>query len=515
MPRLEVAIGPDRFHLETAWVNHANRPTEIDTPAFAGRVLVLVRDFSGVTADGSAPKRDSRFFEGRSRKFAILIEGRFKHRDGVEPYTGDEIQFGSDFDFLPESWPTGPFNAGMKIARWVDPATYFVTKPPNGRPYIMSPYTACMNTFCAYPSPDALSRAVVLSHHDAEHPHHAGEEDEGSFVPFEEVDPKHKWHERAYWRFVGLKGDPQVDAFLSTHSNLLPPATSASSSSSTLERPSFAHQPSSLALGTIPAHLSPSTGAGTSTSQTPARSESPAPLDGAHEHEHEHERGFSFGAPIPRHLDGAADGAGSTAASSGVSTPAKPKKKGGSRFSLSSLVSALDSATGHGASRTEQAHDHLLMADQLRRAEEAPVAEAVTEGGAYKPSEAVAKALGPWRFGDESVDAMEDSTFIFLDPDHPRSVAQRRKHFVEKDGANRKAFRYDPDLIYTASFFTPFADLNTFDIKMGPVNINIAPYFTKMPIRYTLRSTRMASTPNGSGGVEEEVFATISFRLVD
>lgn len=58
--------------------------------------------------------------------------------------------------------------------------------------------------------------------------------------------------------------------------------------------------------------------------------------------------------------------------------------------------------------------------------------------------------------------------------------------------------------------------LTSYFDRMGPVGINVAEYFTKMPIRYTLRSTRLAPRPDGSEGPpEEEVFATISFRLVD
>ncbi|GAA5853755.1 hypothetical protein JCM8547_007435 [Rhodosporidiobolus lusitaniae] len=501
MPRLEVSIGPDRFHQEVACVNDASRPTQIDTPLFAGRVLILVKDFTGVTPDGSAPKRDSRYFESRSRKFAIVIEGRFKRREGVEPYTGEEIQFGSDFDYMPESFPQGPFNAGMKIAQWVDPATYYETNPAHGRPFIMSPYTACMNTFCAYPSPDALSRAVVLSHHDSEHPHHPGEENEGSFVPVEGIDAKHKWHERAYWRFLGLKGDPRVDTFLAAHSELMLPPSSTSSSSSS--RPGLSTRPSSLILGTAPSAPASST---TSAVPTPVRSGSPAPPSDAGASTGKHGL-FGWGAPIPRH---SAEEGSTSSTSTGSNTPSSSaggKKK--SRFSLASLAHALEGKTSAGGER-----DHVLMADQLVHAGEGVIGE--KRGGPYEVKEGVEKALGPWRFGDETVDAMEDSTFIFLDPDHPRSVAQRRKHFVTNDGQNRKSFVYDPNLIYTTSFFTPFCDLNTFDLKMGPVNINIAPYFTRMPIRYTLRSTRLAPPPDGSNGSEEEeVFVTISFRLVD
>ncbi|GAA5892356.1 hypothetical protein JCM6882_003649 [Rhodosporidiobolus microsporus] len=515
--RLQVSIGADRLHEEVVWVNHSDKPYEIDSPLFAGRVLVLVKDFSGVSPDGSPPKADNRFFEGRSRKFAIVIEGKFKQREGEKPYTAEEVQFGSDFEFIPENFPHGPFNAGMKIARWVDPATFYVTDPPHGRPYIMSPYAACMNTLCAYPSPAALSRAVVLSHHDSSHPHHAGEETEGSFVPMEEVDSaKHKWHEGHYWRFLGLKGDPRTDSFLSTHSNLFLPASSSASGNATpastassSSRPGLAHQPSSLALGTLPAHLTSSASASTG-AQTPVRSASPAAHASGDESappSRDHGHGmFGWGAPIPRAED--------SESSSAVATPSK-KKKSSSRFSLSSLVSALDRETKPAGG----GHDHLLMADQLVKAEEAPV-KASGEGekaqGGYKARESLARELGPWRFGDEGVDAAEDSTFIFLDPDHPRTVAQRRKHFVQSDGVHRKDFVYDPDLIYTTSFFTPFADLNTLDIKMGPVSINIAQYFTEQPIRYTLRSTRLAPSPLGPDKpLEEEVFATISFKLVE
>jgi hypothetical protein len=35
-----------------------------------------------------------------------------------------------------------------------------------------------------------------------------------------------------------------------------------------------------------------------------------------------------------------------------------------------------------------------------------------------------------------------------------------------------------------------------------------------MPIRYTLRSTRRV-TPSAGGPAEEEVFATVSFQLVE
>ncbi|GAA5954983.1 hypothetical protein JCM21900_005957 [Sporobolomyces salmonicolor] len=559
MPRLEVLIGPDRFHLETAWVNHTDKPTEIDTPSFTGRVLMLVRDFSGVTPDGSEPKRDCVYFQGRSRKFAILIEGKFKRREGHAPYTGEEVQFGTDFDYLPDSFPQGPFNAGMKVARWVDPATYYETKPRSGRPFIMSPYIACMNTFCAYPAPDVLSKAIVLFQHDSAHPHHDGEE-EGSFVPAEEISPnKHKWVEKQHWRFAGLLGEARVDEFVATHSHLFLPSSSSStpahtdgSSASTpasesarsmTAAPSLNRQPSSLILGTIPkdlaAHSSepdspvsdvlttdltaPSTdNVGPRSSSAP---ETPAPAVepiGRPSMDESAVQGWQWhwGAPIPNQQSQSQPAPSSATSVSYApnSKEGKPsrtaKEKKRSRFSLATLRGALEKEENTAQSLSSSIH--LMKADQLPRAVDPLGLKRQASGEKYKPKPEVESELGPWRFADETVDVAEDTTFVFLDPDHPRTVSQRRKHFCANDGKNRKEFTYHPDIIYTASFFTPFCDLNTLDLKMGPVNLNIASHFTNMPIRYTLRSTRMVPRPDGQGiEREEETFVTISIRLVD
>jgi hypothetical protein len=51
-----------------------------------------------------------------------------------------------------------------------------------------------------------------------------------------------------------------------------------------------------------------------------------------------------------------------------------------------------------------------------------------------------------WRFATETVDPAEATDFVFHDPDHPRSVAQRRKHFCAAGGQYRREFTYDPDV---------------------------------------------------------------------
>ncbi|GAA5898181.1 uncharacterized protein JCM6883_000950 [Sporobolomyces salmoneus] len=511
MPRLQVRIGPNRFETSTAYVNHSDKPTEIDTPYFAGRVLVLVKDFAGVTPDGSAPKSNNAFFDGRSRKFAILIEGKFKRRDGVAPYNGDEVEFGSDFDYLPKSFPRAPLDAGLKVAKWIDPAMHYEM---GEKPFIMSPYTAAVNTLCAYPSPDALSRAVVLAMHDGAHPHADGEEQGASLVPKGSLDEKHKWSSAPpVWRFLGLRRDPKVEEFIDSHQELQPPSNTSSPSGSMSNsfaskppRPRFNHHPSSLALGTT-------TGGGRGSLDIPSTIDS--------------ERSSHNASPIlsndrqrassPSRING------SSAATSGTSSPAsslsqaKPKKKS-SKFSLSTLMGALDVT---GSSSKNEHHEHLLTPEQVLAAEHAAVAKRQANDASYKPNASVERELGPWRFADESVDAAEATDFVFLDPDHPKSVAQRRKYFCANGGQNRKDFTYDPDIIYTTSFFAPFCDLNTLDVKIGPVSINVANFIGSgdlMPIRYTLRSTRQApsSDPSAPKGTQEsEGFCTIEFKLVD
>jgi hypothetical protein len=46
-PRLQVLVGPDRFHMEPARLNDQRRPHEIDTEHFVGRVLVRIKDAPG------------------------------------------------------------------------------------------------------------------------------------------------------------------------------------------------------------------------------------------------------------------------------------------------------------------------------------------------------------------------------------------------------------------------------------------------------------------------------------
>ncbi|KAH9441659.1 hypothetical protein Pst134EA_032711 [Puccinia striiformis f. sp. tritici] len=229
--RLKIMIGPNREEMEIAHVNDSTQPTIINSEYFVGRVLIKIRDFEGITPDGSSPIRSHVYFDGRSRKFDIQIEGRFKKREGVEPYSGEEVHFGSDFDHIVD-FPKSAFNAGMRVARWIDPNVFYDLTPPSERPFIMSPYLACMNTLCAWPCPDRMKDALVcLRQCDRDDEHNLSSEAD-DMVPMEQVDPaevgatagkkKIGRHPRRYWRFIGLKSDhSRIDAFIAKNHHLL------------------------------------------------------------------------------------------------------------------------------------------------------------------------------------------------------------------------------------------------------------------------------------------------------
>lgn len=215
-----------------------------------------------------------------------------------------------------------------------------------------------------------------------------------------------------------------------------------------------------------------------------------------------------------------------SAPTSGGATPPHTNEKKRS-FGLSGLKAALGGSGSNHSSGSSVAikPEDVNTADRLR---------AAPEGSGIGISTRLDSQLGPWKFSSPGIDIIEvseecvfggmcrrwlmmlslffckDNTFVFVD--HSVSTPKRRKFFCESNGKNRKTFFYDPDVVYATSFFTPMCDLNTFDLAIGPVRINLDQFFKDMPIRYTLRSTRYEQI---DGVQEEEVFCTISFQLVD
>ncbi|CCU97849.1 unnamed protein product [Malassezia sympodialis ATCC 42132] len=463
MPHLEVKVGPDRFHMEPCRLNDTKHPHEINTEHFVGRVLVRILDAPG--AKPGDPARE--YFTDRSRRFCIQIEGRFK-----KPWSGDDILFGSDFDkFVP--FPRAPFNAGMRVARMIDPCTFYEEHPPSGRPYIMSPYAACMNVFCAWPSPDRLEDAVVVEHEHGEQPSLAIEhQNEGDdCVPLERVshrpdsatpdhDKKRGWmaslrssketREMAnYWRFIGFRDDPRVKAYVEQQRAL----PSAPAPSPSLVAPK-AVRAAGMRQG-IDTRLMTSLGSSRKhdlvlTKQHHDRADTPKlPVFLSSNLHNDAGEQYTMGTPgLTRTPDSIASGRDSALSQSLMRMSMTP-------------------------SPATSLHAHSTLDDWL----------------------------GPWRFADPSADMVEDNAFIFTD--RSVSVPKRRKHFA--DEKNRKAFVYDPNIVYGASFFSNLFDFTTFDLSIGPVHLNVHPFFTEMPIRYTLRSKTN----------EEVVFCTISFQLVN
>lgn len=108
--------------------------------------------------------------------------------------------------------------------------------------------------------------------------------------------------------------------------------------------------------------------------------------------------------------------------------------------------------------------------------------------------------LGPWRFSDPKVEPIEDTAFIFGDTTH--SVKARRKYFA-KSAENRRLFEFDTDIVYCMSFFLPYMNFNTFDIKLGPLGANLHKYVDDQPIRYMARNSEKP----------DEVYFMVEFNL--
>ena len=551
MPHLQVLVGPDRFNLEPCRVNDTQRPHEINTEHFVGRVLVRVLDAPG--AKEGEPGRE--YFLDRSRKFCIQIEGRFKQR-----WSGEQVHFGTDFDKFID-FPRAPFNAGMRIAKMIDPCTFYELHPPSGRPYIMSPYIACMNTICAWPAPSREHDAVVVLRHTHRsgspdssnpvspiihpekgdgNPHGSlvaspvgsDAEEEGDIVPTESLDRSHSADKAAeedaakkkkkkggwfggfglgggsghkeervlkrYWRFVGFQQDPRVRALLEAHDAKLRGAKASAkqlsvSSNGSASSPAAAdvqHAPAGQTLSRL------GIGKRRELGHTPDRPGTP---------EHAFDKddpampmsptlGFDeMAIAAPGDLNDDSDKlpqpkptttSSSTPASASSTTESKPEMPKLERIATTVRNEFAESAKTDGL-----------------RDGDFKLANALSHPSSNSYESKLDAELGPWRFTDPGTDMIEDNAFIFTNQSLP--VPKRRRHFASEKA--RKDFQYDPDVVYGASFFTDAFDFNTFNLGIGPVRLNIARFFTQMPVRYTLRS----STD------EELTFATISFQLVD
>ena len=449
--------------MEPARLNDMQRPHEINTEHFCGRVLVRILD-----APGAGPGEPGReYFLGRSRRFCIQIEGRFKR-----PWTANEVFFGSDFDkFVP--FPRAPFNAGMMVAQMIDPCTFYEEHPPSGRPYIMSPYAACMNTFCAWPAPSRLHDAVVVHRGTTGG---AQEHQYGGIVPLEHVqhngEPVKQGFLRRvthfgsskddrvtpdYWRFVGFRTNPKVQEFILQHSGLQ------------------AHdQLPGLASRRLSQGMDPATYAALGINKKDGVAIAGIDRPGT-----------------PRIQDDAPP----RVTTPGLGRILSLRRKTATPPPAQQVVAPTPAHRPMAIQPGAAEEPEIKLADQVSPPPVSP--PTVTDSGVPWRS-ALDAELGPWRFSDPGSDMLEDNAFIFVD--ESVSVPQRRHYFA--DSKHREEFVYDPDVVYGASFFSNMMDFNTFDLNIGPVRINVDPFFRDMPIRYTLRAKN-----------EDIVFCTISFQL--
>ncbi|KAI8826998.1 NADH(P)-binding-domain-containing protein [Fimicolochytrium jonesii] len=113
--KLRCRIGPSLNSLTVAHVNDEENPHFIDSPYFTGYVAVRVKNFNGITPDGSEPISDLEYFSNKKRLFSVQVCGRYKHE-----YTANDVVFGSAFEHKVTP-PTGAWVA-IKFANLIDPA---------------------------------------------------------------------------------------------------------------------------------------------------------------------------------------------------------------------------------------------------------------------------------------------------------------------------------------------------------------------------------------------------------
>ncbi|KAG0206487.1 hypothetical protein BGX28_002070 [Mortierella sp. GBA30] len=147
MVKLRVRVGGSYTDLAIVNCNDELRPIEFDAPEFKGRAMVRIKDFVGVTSDGSEPVYNSEYFKGHNRRFSIQIEGRFKRE-----WDGEQVYFGTDFDRSVEL-PQG-FETMLKIARYIDPVVR-TSLTKDGQPWILSPLVSSINIMTAWRPQDA------------------------------------------------------------------------------------------------------------------------------------------------------------------------------------------------------------------------------------------------------------------------------------------------------------------------------------------------------------------------
>ncbi|KAK9767547.1 hypothetical protein K7432_002599 [Basidiobolus ranarum] len=158
MYKLRVRAGTDTKldNLKVIKVNDEENPIQLESPHFTGQLVVRIRDYDGLTPDGSKPIKTSLYFEGNKDQYSIQIQGRFKQQ-----WNADEVVFGNTFDKKLNL----PYGAGvaLKVAKWIDPG--LDADIHSDQPWAFSPLLVTMNTVNIKPAHEELELSKELVQH--------------------------------------------------------------------------------------------------------------------------------------------------------------------------------------------------------------------------------------------------------------------------------------------------------------------------------------------------------------
>ncbi|TKY89657.1 hypothetical protein EX895_001442 [Sporisorium graminicola] len=139
-PSLKISAGPSVDALQTVAVNHDDRPTEINSDLFQGRIAVRIKNFTGSDPDGVEHRKDTPYFgagHGKGQSWSMQIQGRFK-----SAVNADDLVFGNEFDKpIKDHLPYGT-SVALQFVKLVDPNLEHDLYAQ--RPHAWSPYLATM-----------------------------------------------------------------------------------------------------------------------------------------------------------------------------------------------------------------------------------------------------------------------------------------------------------------------------------------------------------------------------------
>lgn len=149
---LKISIGSSYTDLSPAHVNEPTRGTHIDNAFFEGDVVVRVKNFRGLSANGEAPRElDATYFDATADTSSVQFSGTIK-----ADVNADQVLFGNDFDEpIKDSLPPGT-SLGLKALKWIDPS--LETDLYADRPWAFSPLLATMNLISTTGAAEGLAR---------------------------------------------------------------------------------------------------------------------------------------------------------------------------------------------------------------------------------------------------------------------------------------------------------------------------------------------------------------------